>query len=80
MAPSDVPEIENDPIHDKPMPLLDHLIELRKRLLWSMAAFLITFGICYHFSTQIYSFLAQPLADILQPRTGQERRLIFPAL
>ena len=32
---------DDDPIDDKPMPLLDHLIELRRRLLWSIVAFLI---------------------------------------
>ncbi len=69
-----------DPINDKPMPLLAHLTELRRRLMWSMAAFMVAFFICYHFSTAIYSFLAQPLADILQNRTGQDRRLIYTAL
>jgi len=69
-----------DPINDKPMPLLAHLTELRRRLMWSMAAFMVAFFICYHFSTSIYSFLAQPLADILQNRTGQDRRLIYTAL
>jgi len=69
-----------DPINDKPMPLLAHLTELRRRLMWSMAAFMVAFVICYHFSTSIYSFLAQPLADILQSRTGQDRRLIYTAL
>ena len=80
MAPLDVPPKDEDPINDKPMPLLEHLVELRKRLMWSMAAFLICFGVCYHVSTAIYSFLAQPLADILQSRTGQDRHLIFTAL
>ena len=71
---------DDDPINDKPMPLLDHLIELRKRLLWSAVAFLAAFGVCYYFSEAIYSFLAQPLADILVTKTGQNRRLIFTAL
>jgi len=74
----DVPT--DDPINDKAMPLLDHLIELRTRLLWSMGAFLICFIVCYYFSRSIYSFLAQPLADILVTKTGQNRRLIFTAL
>jgi len=69
-----------DPIDDKPMPLLDHLIELRRRLMWAAVTFLAAFVVCYFFSKQIYSFLAQPLADILQHRTGQDRRLIFTAL
>ena len=50
------PEPEDSPIDDKPMPLLEHLIELRRRLLWSIVAFLIAFVVCYHFSTQIYRF------------------------
>ncbi len=69
-----------DVIDDKPMPLLEHLIELRKRLLWSAVAFLIAFAVCYHFSQEIYSFLARPLADILQERSGADRRLIYTAL
>ena len=34
---------EDDPIDDKPMPLLEHLIELRRRLMWSIGAFIICF-------------------------------------
>ena len=71
---------DDDEINDKPMPLLDHLVELRRRLMWSMAAFLIAFVFCYHFSTQIYSFLVQPLATILEQEGGGQRRLIYTAL
>ena len=70
---------DDDPIDDKPMPLLEHLIELRRRLIWSMAAFLIAFFVCYYFSKQIYVFLAQPLADILLAKGG-DRHMIFTAL
>lgn len=70
----------DDSIDDKPMPLLDHLMELRTRLLWSVAAFGIAFAICYYFSAQIYGFLARPLADILHEQGGGERRMIFTAL
>ena len=69
-----------DTIDDKPMPLLEHLVELRTRLIWAMGAFLVCFFFSYHFATDIYSFLAQPLADILQQQTGTPRRLIFTAL
>ncbi len=75
-----VADTVDDPINDTPMPLLQHLVELRRRLIWSMAAFLIAFAFCYHFSTDIYSFLARPLANILESRTGQDRRLIYTAL
>ncbi len=75
-----MPRDENDYIDDKPMPLIDHLMELRQRLLWSIGAFIIAFAVCYYFSRNIYGFLAAPLADILAHQSGQERRMIFTAL
>ena len=42
-------------------PLMDHLIELRKRLVYAMIAFGICFGVCFYFSTPIMNFLMQPL-------------------
>ncbi len=71
---------EEDVIDDKPMPLMDHLKELRLRVLWSVGAFILAFAVCYYFSKQIYAFLAQPLADILARQSGGERRMIFTAL
>ena len=76
-----MPRDQEDVIDDKPMPLMEHLMELRTRLMWSAGAFLLAFGVCYYFSAQIYGFLAQPLADILQKQSGGvERRMIFTAL
>lgn len=43
------------------MPLIEHLIELRKRLLWSFAALGIAFCICLYFAEPIFGFLVQPL-------------------
>ena len=71
---------DEDVINDKPMPLMDHLKELRQRVLWSVGAFILAFAVCYYFSQQIYAFLAQPLADILSRQSGGERRMIFTAL
>jgi sec-independent protein translocase protein TatC len=75
-----VPRDPNDTIDDKPMPLIEHLMELRTRLIWSIGAFIICFAVCYYFSRQIYGFLAAPLADILFAQGGGDRRMIFTAL
>src|SRR5690606_21002070 len=48
-------------IDDTRAPLLDHLIELRRRLLWSVLALAIAFGVCFYFARPIFSFLVQPL-------------------
>ncbi len=61
------------------MPLLEHLVELRRRLLWSAVAFLLAFLVCYHFAVDIYSFLAEPLAHVLE-RRGGDREMIFTSL
>jgi len=42
-------------------PLLDHLIELRRRLLYSVLALAVCFGICFYFARPIFGFLARPL-------------------
>ena len=65
-------------LDDRQMPLLDHLIELRNRLIYSCAAMFVGFLVCYFFSEQIYAFLVKPLADIYQGQTG--RRMIYTGL
>ncbi len=70
-----------DPIDDKPMPLLDHLLELRRRLMWAIVAFFVAFVVCYYFSASIYSFLARPLAQVLKAQGGQDApHLIYTQL
>jgi sec-independent protein translocase protein TatC len=65
-------------LDDRQMPLLDHLIELRNRLIYSCAAMLIGFVICYFFADHIYAFLVRPLANVYQGQTG--RRMIYTGL
>jgi len=42
-------------------PLLDHLIELRRRLIFCIIAVALAFGICFYFAELIFAFLLQPL-------------------
>ena len=41
---------------------MEHLLELRRRLIFALVSFAICFGICFAFSTQILRFLERPLA------------------
>lgn len=65
-------------IDDRQLPLLDHLIEFRNRLMYSMIAIFLGFLVCYFFAEDIYQFLVRPLADAYQGQTG--RRMIYTGL
>lgn len=72
MTASDHPE------DDKKMPLLDHLIELRGRLIWSFVVLIALFVVCYYFAPDIFNFLVRPLAQ--QYSDPSQHRLIYTAL
>lgn len=48
-------------IDETKQPLLEHLIELRRRLLWCLATLIATFFLCFYFATDIFAVLVQPL-------------------
>lgn len=50
----------SDEIDASKAPLLDHLIELRTRLLWSIAGVTVAFIICIFFARDIYNILVMP--------------------
>ena len=58
---------------------VEHLTELRSRLLKSIVYVFIFFIICYIFSENIYAFLVEPYANAVK-NDGIDRRLIFTAL
>lgn len=64
---------EKDDLDSSRAPLLEHLLELRSRLIWSLVVFAGAFVLCYVFADDLYRFLTQPLVK----HTG---RLIFTAL
>ena len=59
---------EDNEIDDSRAPLMEHIIELRRRLIWSFAALGLSFFICLYFAHPILAFLVHPLKA-----AGQER-------
>lgn len=65
-----------DDIDDSSAPLIEHLAELRTRILYSLAAFVVCFIIGYLYQEPIYGILTQPLCDTLASR-GQTCELVL---
>lgn len=59
---------EDDELEDSRAPLLEHLIELRRRLIYCIIALVVTFGVCFYFSEAIFGFLLRPLLIAGQKR------------
>ena len=51
---------DNDDIDKSSAPLLDHLIELRSRLMWSIGGFFVAFLSCFFFAKQLFNLLVIP--------------------
>ncbi len=68
--------IDIDEIEDSSAPLIEHLAELRTRLINSAIAFVIGMIICFTVWNQVYNFLTQPLCAALA-QGNQECGLIF---
>jgi sec-independent protein translocase protein TatC len=66
----------NDTIDDSSAPLVEHLAELRTRIMWSLAAFAVGMMISFTVWNPIFNFLTKPLCDALLAR-GQECNLIL---
>ncbi|MEL7728979.1 twin-arginine translocase subunit TatC [Citromicrobium bathyomarinum] len=64
-------------IDETQAPLMEHLVELRGRLLRSVLVLAIAFGVCFYFADQILAFLARPLAEAFPPGQG---RLVYTKL
>jgi sec-independent protein translocase protein TatC len=66
-------------IDDTSAPLIEHLAELRTRLIYSALAFTVCMILCFAVARPIFSFLAVPLSRVLSAN-GQEPELIFTGL
>lgn len=69
------PSSQND-IDDKSAPLIEHLAELRNRLIKAVLAFVVAMVACFTIATPIFNFLTAPLCSALADR-GQDCDLIF---
>ncbi|MDC0737413.1 twin-arginine translocase subunit TatC [Cognatishimia sp. SS12] len=65
-----------DEIDDSAAPLIEHLAELRTRLIHSVAAFVVGMVLCFTVATPLFNFLTHPLCQVLAER-GQDCDLIF---
>ncbi|ANG95726.1 twin-arginine translocase subunit TatC [Brucella pseudogrignonensis] len=51
---------DEDEIEQSAAPLLEHLIELRRRLIWAILAFFVAFVICFAFAKHLFNMLVVP--------------------
>ena len=65
--------------NEKKSIFIEHLSELRSRLIKSIVFLFIFFIVCYFFAENIYSFLVAPYAEAVKD-DGIDRRMIFTAL
>ena len=68
-----------DELEDSAAPLIEHLTELRSRLIRSLLAFVVGMIICFAVWNPIFNFLTEPLCRALEVE-GQDCGLIFIAL
>ncbi len=61
-------------IDETQAPLLEHLIELRRRLFYCLLTIFVAFGVCYYFAEDVFSFLVQPLL------AAGQKKVIFTQL
>jgi len=68
-----------DTLDDSAAPLIEHLKELRNRIMYALGAFLVAMAICFTVWNPIFNFLTQPICDALASR-NQECGLILVKL
>ena len=72
------PEITDD-VESSRAPLLEHLNELRARLIKSILALSVSTVICFFFAEDIYALLVRPFATVAEEVRGSQLEFIFTA-
>lgn len=70
---------EQDDIEASRAPLMEHLVELRARLIHSLLGIVVAFLVCFAFAKHIYNFLVWPYDYVIRKMTGQPATMIFTA-
>ncbi|RWL45210.1 MAG: twin-arginine translocase subunit TatC [Mesorhizobium sp.] len=55
-----VSDKEREEIEKSSAPLIEHLIELRRRLIWSLGGFFVAFLVCFFFAKRLFNLLVIP--------------------
>ncbi|MBZ9733708.1 MULTISPECIES: twin-arginine translocase subunit TatC [unclassified Mesorhizobium] len=55
-----VSDKEREEIEKSSAPLIEHLIELRRRLIWSLGGFFVAFLVCFFFAKRLFNLLVVP--------------------
>jgi len=72
-----VSKSDEDEIEASKAPLMDHLIELRSRLIKALIAFALMFAVCFFFAKEIYNILVWPFVLVAGPENS---KFIYTAL
>jgi len=67
----------DDDIHDSSAPLIEHLAELRQRLIYSVLAFIVGMIVCFTIWNPIFDFLTHPLCSAMAVRGHSDCGLIL---
>jgi sec-independent protein translocase protein TatC len=62
--------IENSQTEEEGQPLIEHLIELRNRILHSLVFIVVIFFPLFYFANDLYTFISQPLREFLPEGTS----------
>ncbi len=79
-AEEPLPRDEEAEMEATKAPLIEHLMELRRRLMISIYGLVIAFLLCWLVADDIYNFLTRPLLDALAAGGENSHRMIYTAL
>ncbi len=78
-APVDFDEAAPE-MEESKAPLLEHLIELRRRLVYVIIGMGLAFIVGLYYASEIFLFLAQPYTDVMTKDGGEAPRMIYTAM